>query len=69
MLGAEHPDTLTSKNSLAAVLQDRGKYKEAEQLHQETLAGRQKMLGAEHSDTLTSKNDLANLLDWQRKVW
>ena len=30
VLGAEHPDTLTSRNNLAAVLRDLGRLEEAE---------------------------------------
>jgi len=33
VLGKEHPDTLTSVNNLAFVLQDQGKYEEAEQMN------------------------------------
>ena len=40
MLGVEQPDTLTSVDNLALVLQDQGKYEAAEELHQRALAGR-----------------------------
>jgi hypothetical protein len=32
-LGKEYPDTLASVNSLALVLNDQGKYEEAERMH------------------------------------
>ena len=32
-LDKEHPDTLTSMNNLALVLDDQGKYKQAEKMH------------------------------------
>jgi tetratricopeptide (TPR) repeat protein len=60
-LGADHPDTLLSLNSLAALYKDRGRYDEAERLLQEALAGLRKKLGADHPDTLTSLNNLAVL--------
>ena len=33
VLGKEHPATLTSVNNLAGVLQDQGKYEEAEKMN------------------------------------
>ena len=38
MLGKEHPDTLTSMNNLASVLDRQGKYEEAEKMHRQELA-------------------------------
>ncbi|KAF2181608.1 hypothetical protein K469DRAFT_501942, partial [Zopfia rhizophila CBS 207.26] len=46
---------------------DQGKYAEAEKMHQETLALREKAVGKEHPDTLSSMNDLARALSDQRK--
>jgi serine/threonine protein kinase len=60
-LGADHPDTLTSKKSLAMLYQDRGEYGKAEALFLEVVRGRTAHLGARHPDTLTSKDDLALL--------
>ena len=62
MLGKEHPDTLTSKNNLAEVLSSQGNYEEAEQIHRQALALRERVLGKEDPDTLTSKNNLAEVL-------
>ena len=62
VLGNEHPDTLTSINNLASVLQDQGKYDEAEQMNRRALDGREKALGKEHPSTLTSVYCLAYLL-------
>ncbi|KAF2818040.1 hypothetical protein CC86DRAFT_310088, partial [Ophiobolus disseminans] len=39
-----------------------GKYKEAEAMHRQTLALKEKVLGPEHPDTLTSMNNLASVL-------
>ncbi|KAL8646144.1 MAG: hypothetical protein Q9210_006299, partial [Variospora velana] len=68
VLGKEHPDTLTSVSNLASVLQDQGKYEEAEQMSRRALDGREKVLGTEHPDTLTSVNNLGNLCTNQGKM-
>jgi hypothetical protein len=44
------------------VLNRQGKYEEAEAMHRQTLATREKVLGREHPDTLTSVYCLAHLL-------
>jgi tetratricopeptide (TPR) repeat protein len=67
LLGHEHPSTLTSMNNLAGVLDRQGKYEEAEAMHRQTLAMREKVLGHEHSDTLTSVSCLAYLLTHRRR--
>ena len=67
VLGAEHPNTLTSVSNLASVLGRQGKYDEAEQMNRRALAGREQVLGAEHPDTLTSVYCLAYLFHCQYK--
>ncbi|KAI7970683.1 hypothetical protein EIK77_003083 [Talaromyces pinophilus] len=67
VLGAEHPDTLTSVNNLGSVLERQGKYEEAEAMHRRALAGRENVLGAEHPDTLTSVGNLGLVLESQGK--
>jgi hypothetical protein len=59
VLGLEHPETLTSMNNLAGVLDRQGKYKEAEAMHRQTLAISEKMLRPEHPFRLTSISNLA----------
>ena len=59
ILGADHPDTLNARNSLAAAYQDAGRAAEAIPLFQQILAGRERMLGPEHPNTLTSQDNLA----------
>ena len=61
VLGAEHPDTLTSVNNLAWLYERQGRYGEAEPSYLRALAGCERVLGAEHPDTLTSVNNLAGL--------
>lgn len=45
----------------------RGKYDEAETMHQQALTARESVLGAEHLDTLTSINNLGLVLSRQGK--
>ena len=59
VLGSDHPDTLTSRNDLAAAYRSAGWFSEAIPLFERTLADRERVLGPDHPDTLTSRNDLA----------
>jgi tetratricopeptide (TPR) repeat protein len=59
MLGPDHPDTLNSRNSLAAAYQAAGRVAEAVLLFELTLVGRERRLGGDDHDTLTSRNNLA----------
>ena len=65
VLGPEHPDTATSLNNLAVLLQDQGDLAGARPLYERALAIREKALGPEHPDTATSLNNLARLLQAQ----
>lgn len=67
VLGAEHPNTLMSRNNLAIALDAQGKYAEAEKDHRAVLAIRERMQGAEHPDTLASRSNLADALHAQGK--
>jgi hypothetical protein len=60
-LGADHSDTLDSKNQLAELYRAQAKYDRAEPLYQEVLVARVAQLGADHPKTLRSKHDLAGL--------
>ena len=59
VLGEDHPDTLSSMNSLANVYDNQGRYEEAEALHRQTLETRRRVLGEDHPNTLSSMNSLA----------
>ena len=59
LLGAEHPDTLTSMGNLAGTYHNQGRWNEAEQLQVQVMEMRKKLLGAEHPDTLRSIENLA----------
>jgi hypothetical protein len=66
-LGADHPETLTSKNNLALLYLDQGKYAQAEPLLKEVLKVQTAQLGADHPDTVTGKHNLAALYTQQGK--
>ena len=63
VLGADHPDTLTSRNNLARAWRHAGDLGRAIPLYEQTLADRLRVLGPDHPDTLTSRNNLARA--WQ----
>ena len=52
---------------LAQTLNNQGKYTEAEKMHRETLALREKVLGKEHPDTLASMSAMALAVSYQGK--
>jgi hypothetical protein len=58
-LGADHPDTLTSRDNLALAYEDVGRAAEAIPLFGQTLGTRERLLGPDHPDTLTSRDNLA----------
>ena len=66
-LGADHPDTATSLNSLARLYRSQGKYREAEPLLKRALAIREQQLGTDHLSTATSLNHLAGLYRMEGK--
>ena len=60
-LGADHPDTLTSKNNLAQVYRAQKKYAQAEPLYLEVVRADTATLGADHAETLRARTNLAAL--------
>jgi tetratricopeptide (TPR) repeat protein len=68
LLGAEHPDTLTSMNNLAETLRAQGKLEGARKIQEQVLGIRRRVLGVEHPDTLTSMNNLALTLQDQGEL-
>jgi eukaryotic-like serine/threonine-protein kinase len=66
-LGADHPETLDSKSSLAYLYGAQGKYELAEPLSEQVVRARIAQLGADHPDTLVSKNNLAQVYRSQKK--
>ena len=59
VLGADHPETLGSRNNLAGAYQAAGRLDQAIPLYERTLADCERVLGADHPDTLGSRNNLA----------
>ena len=59
VLGADHPDTLASRNNLAYAYESAGDLGRAVPLYEQTLTDRLRVLGADHPDTLASRNNLA----------
>ena len=69
--GPEHPDTLSSRNNLAAAYESAGQLGEAIDLYERNLADRERLLGPDHPDTLTSRGNLAGAYEsagWPRKA-
>ncbi len=59
VLGSDHPETLSSMNSLAAAYQEAGKPGLAVPLHEHALRLNKTIQGPDHPDTLTTMNNLA----------
>jgi hypothetical protein len=62
VLGADHPDTLTSRNNLAGAYESAGDLGRAIPLFEQTLTDRTRVLGEDHPSTLTTRNNLASAL-------
>lgn len=58
-LGADHPDTLTSRSYLARAYKDAGQLGQALPLYEAALKTREATLGPDHHDTLATRNNLA----------
>ena len=63
--GDRHPATLTALNNLAMLLQDQGRYDEAEPLSREALDASREVHGARHPATLEALNNVARVLQAQ----
>ena len=59
MLGVDHPDTLTSRITLALAYQAIGRLAEAVPLFEATVTDCERLLGPDHPDTLVSRHALA----------
>jgi len=59
LLGADHPDTLTTRNNLASAYDSAGRFGEAIELYEQVLADRVRVLGNDHPDTLNTRSNLA----------
>jgi thioredoxin-like negative regulator of GroEL len=61
MLGAEHVETLASRDELARAYRDAGRYDEAIRLLKATLKMREQSLGHGHPTTVASRHTLAEV--------
>ena len=61
LLGADHPDTITSMTDLARTYFSQGRWNEAEQIEAQGMDIRKKLFGTEHPDTLSSITNLASI--------
>jgi tetratricopeptide (TPR) repeat protein len=59
VLGPDHPDTVTARNSLAAAYQAAGRTAEAIPLYEQNLGACERLLGADHPRSLNSRSSLA----------
>jgi tetratricopeptide (TPR) repeat protein len=66
-LGADHPDTLASKNNLARLHLEQGQPDRAEPIFQEVLRGMAAQVGAGHLDILNCKHNLGVVAHEQGK--
>ena len=60
-LGATHPETAVSLNTLTELYMEQGRYEEAEPLLKRAISIREEQLGATHPEMATSVNILAEL--------
>ncbi|MEM7538921.1 MAG: tetratricopeptide repeat protein, partial [Chloroflexota bacterium] len=63
VLGAHHPDTASTHNTLGLVYKNMGKYETAREHLEQALAIRQTILDKEHPDTAKSLNNLGLVLE------
>ena len=68
LLGAEHPDTLTSMGILSIIYRKQGRWNEAEKLNIQVMNMRMKLLGAEHPHTLIHLSNQASTYRDQKRV-
>jgi len=59
ILGAEHPDTLSSMANLASSFRNQGRWEKAEELFIQVIGTHKRVLGAEHPGTLMCMANLA----------
>ena len=60
VLGADHPETLSSRNNLAGAYRSAGRLGDATPRYEQNLRDTERVLGAEHPETFASRNNLAH---------
>jgi len=68
ILGAEHPNTLTSMNNFGGIYWTQGMMAEAAALHNKVLQKSMQILGADHPNTLISMNNLTETYQAQGRM-
>ncbi|MFE5951232.1 tetratricopeptide repeat protein, partial [Streptomyces massasporeus] len=58
VLGGDHPDTLTARNSLATSYHQAGRTSDAIEVLGQVVRDRERILGTHHPDTLSARNSL-----------
>jgi tetratricopeptide (TPR) repeat protein len=66
-LGADHPGTLATLNSLAGVLARKGDLAEAERMYLEVLSARERTLGPDYPDIIPTLLRLGSLISAQER--
>lgn len=66
-LGPDHPDTLTSIDTLGTMFEEKGEVPKAEAKYRQAYEARIRVFGKDHSDTLNSMGNLGNILRAQGK--
>ena len=62
-MGINHPETLETKNDIAVLYKEQGRYQQAEPLLIEAVNGRRLKLGDTHPHTLESWHNLIELYE------
>ena len=63
ILGKNHPDTLSSLQSLASVYSELGSYQKAKTLQKDVYDLSKRILGETHPQTIKAKESLNNILN------
>jgi tetratricopeptide (TPR) repeat protein len=64
-LGADHPDTINTRHSIAQRMAERADYARAELEYRNVLEAMRRTMGPEHPDTLTVQHNIASLISFQ----
>jgi tetratricopeptide (TPR) repeat protein len=64
-LGADHPDTIDTRHSIARRLSERAEFDQAEVEYRDVIQAMRRVLGPEHPDTLTVQHNTASLVSFR----
>jgi tetratricopeptide (TPR) repeat protein len=67
VLGADHPDTLTTRHDIARMMQLQGSYAKAEDQFRAVLRARRRVLGVGDPDTLDTRHEIARTMAARRE--